>query len=98
MSENLINQNRQQIWQNFYSVAFVGTDKGTAQLPEISSRVNPQTQQLLQTIQAQSCNAAQGLLRQIATFNQYLVGFANPFYPQNYSQKIKVVLMLHFKC
>jgi hypothetical protein len=23
-------------------------------------------------------------------FNQYLVGFANPFYPQNYPQKIRM--------
>ncbi|WP_189342457.1 hypothetical protein [Candidatus Methylopumilus universalis] len=27
-------------------------------------------------------------LSQIAPFNQYLVGFANPSYPQNYPQKI----------
>jgi hypothetical protein len=26
-------------------------------------------------------------LSQIAPFNQYLVGFHNPFYPQNYPQK-----------
>jgi len=27
-------------------------------------------------------------LSQIASFNQYLVGFANPLYPQNYPQKL----------
>ena len=29
-------------------------------------------------------------LSQIAQFNQYHVGFANPSYPQNYPQKIQV--------